>query len=118
MSWIGVDLDGTLAVHSGKVGPVTDIQSIGKAIQPVLLLVRSLLAQGKAVKIFTARANVPEQVGAIREWLVANGLPGDLEITATKDYQMEFCIDDRSITVEMNTGKILTKGAEWMTEVD
>ena len=117
MSWIGVDLDGTLAVHDGKVGPVTKIQHIGRAVRPILELVKSLLSQGKEVKIFTARASVPEQTGAIRAWLVANGLPGDLEITATKDYQMEFCIDDRAITVEMNTGKILTKGAEWMTEV-
>ena len=49
--WIGVDLDGTLAKYDGWHG----IEHIGMPIRPMMERVRTWLAMGIQVKIFTAR---------------------------------------------------------------
>lgn len=100
--WIGVDLDGTLAVYAGWQGP----QSIGAPVPEMLARVKYWLSQGRTVKIFTARACVPDQVHFVKEWLTAQGLP-DLEVTNVKDFGMIELWDDRCIHIEPNTGKIL-----------
>ena len=48
-----VDLDGTLAIYNGYVGPT----HIGEPVPKMLERVKSWLADGKTVKIFTARAH-------------------------------------------------------------
>jgi len=48
--WIGVDLDGTLAVHMG----VWD-GSIGPPIYPMVDRVRRWIKEGREVRIITAR---------------------------------------------------------------
>lgn len=97
--WIGVDLDGTLAEYNGWIGP----EHIGRPIKPMMDRVNEWIEAGIKVKIFTARANIPEQIPYITKWLVANGLPA-LEITATKDFAMLELYDDRCVQVLINSG--------------
>ena len=104
LPWVGFDLDGTLADERTRNGMGT----VGDPIPSMIDLVRYYLAKCVKVKIFTARANDPEQHPIIREWLRQVGLPEDLEITATKDYAMIQSYDDRMFQVERNTGRIIT----------
>jgi len=97
--WIGVDLDGTLAEYSGWKGP----EYIGPPIQTMLDRVNEWIAGGVEVKIFTARATVPEQLPYVQAWLDEYGL-GHLEITNVKDFRMIQLWDDRCIQVMSNTG--------------
>lgn len=97
--WIAVDLDGTLAEYTGWRG----IWHIG---QPVPLMKQRVLAwieAGYVIKVFTARASVPDGVAPVKEWLARNGFP-DLEVTNCKDFQMIELWDDRAIQVISNTG--------------
>lgn len=98
--WIGVDLDGTLAQDGGWEGP----EQIGEPIPEMLDRVRNWLNQGRRVKIFTARACIPQQIPPIRDWLRKHGLP-ELEITNMKDYAMIESWDDRAVEVIPNTGR-------------
>ena len=104
MGWIGVDLDGTLAQYGGWLGPET----IGEPIPAMMDRVRNWIRQGKTVKIFTARACVPEQIPFVLEWLKKHSLEG-VEVTNVKDFEMLELYDDRCVTVETNTGRILTR---------
>lgn len=98
--WIGVDLDGTLANYGGWVGP----EHIGEPIPSMLARVKYWISQGITVKIFTARACIPEQIPPIKEWLKRHGL-GDLDVTNVKDFGMVELWDDRAIQVIPNTGR-------------
>lgn len=99
---IAVDLDGTLAKHcSHKAG-------IGDPVPEMMMRVRKWLAEGKNVKIFTARAGNPEQVELIKIWLKEQGLP-NLEVTNVKGFDMIEFWDDRAHRILMNTGMIDNK---------
>jgi len=98
--WIGVALDGTLAHDTGWHGP----NQIGPPIPEMLERVRNWLLEGRKVKIFTARATIPQQIPPIREWLRQQGLP-ELEVTNVKDFEMIECWDDRAVEVVTNTGR-------------
>jgi hypothetical protein len=98
--WIGVDLDGTLAKYGGWKGP----DSIGEPVPAMLERVRGWLAAGKEVKVFTARACIPEQLPPVRAWLDRLGLQ-EVGITNVKDFGMIELWDDRAVQVEMNTGR-------------
>ncbi|MBT3386826.1 MAG: hypothetical protein HOG03_18985 [Desulfobacula sp.] len=102
--WTGIDLDGTLAYYD-RTSPFDEI---GDPVPAMLTLVKELINNGIRVKIFTARAQDPEQKPIIREWLKVNGLP-ELEITNIKDYNMQWLLDDRCIQVERNTGRLIFK---------
>lgn len=104
--WIGVDLDGTLAEYDQYKG--TD--SIGKPIPAMLARVKEWLADGREVRIVTARAGDPRQVPYINVWLEKH-VGQVLTVTDRKDFDMEVLWDDRAITVERNTGKIIR--ASW-----
>ena len=99
--WIGVDFDGTLAEYHGWNNGL-----IGKPIPLMMERVRNWVRQGIAVKIFTARACIPEQVEPIKAWLVENGLP-PLEVTNQKDFAMIELWDDRCRQVIVNTGVLV-----------
>ena len=100
-AWIGVDLDGTLAEYNGWRG----FDHIGRAVPAMLERVRTWLAEGRRVKIFTARAQAGEfACWPLRRWLHDQGLP-ELEITNVKDFHMTELWDDRCVRVEHNTGK-------------
>ena len=98
--WIGVDLDGTLARDLGSAR----WDEIGSPIEPMLIRVKRWIAEGRTVKIFTARASSPKQVLAIKEWLASCGLP-DLEVTNVKDLSMIELWDDRCVQVTTNLGE-------------
>lgn len=96
--WIGVDLDGTLAVYEGST------VGIGPIVPEMLNKVQQILDGGVYdVKIFTARASVPEMIPEIHQWLEHHGLP-KLEVTNIKDFAMIALYDDRAITILPNTG--------------
>ena len=100
-SWIGVDLDGTLAQYDGWRG----LEHVGKPVPVMLARVRHWLDEGYTIKIFTARATEGEKgIAPIKKWLAENGLP-DLEVTNCKDFAMIELWDDRAVQVVANTGK-------------
>ena len=99
--WIGVDLDGTLAEYHGWNGG-----RIGAPVPAMLIRVKKWLAKEQKVKIFTARVctNDAEQIALIKAWCVQH-VGQELEVTATKDFEMIELWDDRCIQVIPNTGK-------------
>jgi len=98
--WIGVDLDGTLAFYDGWKGA----EHIGPPIPAMLNRIHRWIKSGRKVKIFTARAAVPEQVIHVYRWLEDNGLDG-IEVTNTKDHACVAIWDDRAVRVVKNTGE-------------
>jgi len=102
MSWIGFDLDGTLAEYDEKGGSGG---AIGKPIKAMVDRVKTLLDQGEEVRIFTARAGDSAEVKKVKEWLKENGLDG-LKVTNVKDSGMKFHFDDKAIRVVRNTGEL------------
>lgn len=104
--WIGVDLDGTLAKYTSWKSD----GSIGDPIPLMVNRVKKWLAEGKRVKIFTARVAIEsgkeEMVKKIQSWCKEH-IGQELEVTNIKDHGMIQLWDDRAVSVEKNTGKIL-----------
>jgi hypothetical protein len=108
--WIGVDLDGTLARYDGWHG----IDHIGEPVPKMLARVKGWLAEGKEVRIFTARASpqairlnnssVREVIEPILEWCVKH-IGCTLDVTHEKDMAMVQLWDDRCVQVIPNTGE-------------
>jgi hypothetical protein len=108
-AWVGVDLDGTLAQYEGWVSPT----HIGEPIPLMVERVKHWLAEGKEVRIFTARVyydtntdkkeflNVCIAIQQWCKWHIGEVLP----ITCRKDYGMVELWDDRAVQVIPNTGK-------------
>ncbi len=127
MGWIGVDLDGTLAYYDGWKGP----EHIGPPIKPMVDRVKEWLAEGKDVRIFTARVdggqvalsmgnpdeeqcrNVARVKKVIEDWCQKH-IGKVLPITNVKDYGMIELWDDRAVQVLLNTGHTM---AEFATEL-
>lgn len=113
--WVGVDLDGTLAKYTGQV------YDIGEPIPLMVERVKEMLAQGKDVRIMTARvgrgsgkfgfggdeAFIRAQEALIANWCQRN-LGRELPITASKDFQMVELWDDLARRVIYNTGVVCT----------
>ena len=114
-SWIGVDLDGTLAHYDHWRG----IEHIGEPIPAMVARVKQWLADGVEVRIFTARvgggypysSDVNRAYDAIRDWCIEH-LGESLPITCEKDLKMFQLWDDRCVCVERNTGKILGQNVD------
>lgn len=120
--WIGVDLDGTLALslHSldGDLPPGSPVPlaEVGQPVPEMVERVRRWLAEGRVVKVFTARvaddASGEYPPGgrravaepAVRAWCLRH-LGVELEVVATKDRFMEELWDDRAVGVVRNTGE-------------
>ena len=103
--WIGVDLDGTLAQYDGWKGETR----IGPPVPRMLARVKAWLAEGKTVKILTARVGrtQPDELAAVTNAIQAwcqEHIGTVLEVTATKDYSMIELWDDRCVQVIPNTG--------------
>lgn len=103
--WIGVDLDGTLAVSDGDY---SDPLKIGAPVPAMLERVKKWISAGKDVRIFTARAAPGRDTAlnrlAIETWCIKH-FGKILPITNAKDPEMEQLWDDRAVQVERNTGK-------------
>lgn len=106
--WIGVDLDGTLAHYDEWRG----IGHIGLPVPAMVERVKRWLAEGRDVRIFTARvsgrddAECQAAFDAIDRWCL--GLFGyPLPVTCVKDFEMIELWDDRAVAVEPNTGRAL-----------
>lgn len=99
-AWIGVDLDGTLAVNDQENG-------IGSPVQSMVDRVRSWRREGVVVKIMTARAAhaKEDELEDIREWSLEN-IGEVLPITCKKDFMMVELWDDRAVRIVRNTGMI------------
>lgn len=102
--WIGVDLDGTLAVYDKWIGP----EHIGEPVPVMLERVKRWLTEDKDVRIFTARVstNNPtrlESTLAIHNWCKQH-IGQVLPITSEKDYGMIELWDDRCVQVVPNEG--------------
>lgn len=94
--WIGVDLDGELAFYIGAPIPLM----VGR--------MKAWLAEGKDVRIFTARVSgasdiTQEARGFIEAWCLMY-LGQTLPITREKDSGMVELWDERSVHVGSNTG--------------
>lgn len=110
--WIGVDFDGTLAVYDGWKGPA----ELGEPVPAMLERVRRWLAEGRDVRIMTARVytdgTLPRNIEAtlarhaIAAWCNEH-IGRVLQITCQKDYGMIELYDDRAVSVEANTGRLL-----------
>jgi hypothetical protein len=112
VSWVGFDFDGTLAIYDKWRGE----DYLGAPIPLVVQMVKDLLAKDVEVRIVTARCagggkilNVAHQVEIIETWCEEH-IGQKLPVTASKDFGMLYLVDDRCVTVETNTGIILTKG--------
>lgn len=117
--WIGVDLDGTLAHYVSGQG----VESIGAPIPKMVERVKDWIAEGKTVKILTARVACGftsgpwapswddqhvafRQQNMIQAWCLEH-LGRVLPVTAVKDSNMEVLYDDRAIGVVKNAGDFL-----------
>ncbi len=114
--WVGVDLDGTLAIqdHTQAYDPIR----IGDPVPAMVARVKNWLAAGVEVRVFTARVGRQHQPTdepelllnrihqAIATWCQAH-IGITLPITCQKDYYMFELWDDRAVTVERNTGRLL-----------
>lgn len=107
-TWVGFDLDGTLAVW--KHGD--SIEQIGSPIVKMVQVLLGFQAAGIRCKIFTARVGPCEmpafartQRDLISAWCHKH-IGNVLEITNEKDFKMVLLFDDRAIAVQPNTGKL------------
>ena len=118
--WIGVDLDGTLAYYDHWRG----VDHIGEPIPLMAARVKRWLAEGKDVRIFTARVDggavaigmgepagelyqdVPMVASYIQQWCVKH-FGQALPITCRKDFGMIELWDDRAVQVIPNTGRTI-----------
>lgn len=106
--WIGVDLDSTLAYYDEWRG----VDHIGLPVPLMVERVRRWIAQGREVRIFTARVSTDvfedraRVIHAIKAWCITH-IGYELPVTNVKDFAMVECWDDRAVTVEANTGRQL-----------
>lgn len=112
---IAVDLDGTLVKWYGIeiVDYVPD--KLGEPIPKMIARVKRWLAQGKEVVIFTARVhpshdNDAELARKAIQAFCVEHFGVVLDVTCMKDPRMKEIWDDRVVTVEKDTGRILTEG--------
>lgn len=120
--WIAVDLDGTLAHYDGWKGA----EHIGEPIPAMVARVKVWLAEGRAVRIFTARVDGGQVALAmgnpdgeayrdthkirerIHKWCLEH-IGQVLPVTNVKDYGMVELWDDRAFRVIANTGETCCK---------
>lgn len=105
-SYIGVDLDGTLALH----GTTWDGISVHAPIPRMVERVKGWLNEGTNVRIITARVapiNTPERIAEqterIEKWCEEH-LGRKLPVQAYKCYNMIELWDDRAIQVARDSG--------------
>lgn len=116
--WVGVDLDGVLAVYPHS------FPAVGPPIAPMVARVKAWIAEGVDVRIFTARVAVvnglrsehgvadaafaADQRLRIQTWCQEH-LGCVLPVTAQKDFKMAMLWDDRCMQMITNTGQPLAE---------
>lgn len=113
--WIGVDLDGTLAHYDGWKGA----DHIGPPIPAMVERVQRWRAEGREVRIFTARVSCqPAErtavMAAIQNWS-AEHIGEVLLVTNVKDFGMIELWDDRAVQVVPNTGEPVGQSTRGLT---
>lgn len=108
---IAIDLDGTLAEYHGWAG----IESIGVPIAKIADRVMDMHNAGFKIVIFTARANDPDAIPHIEQWLADHGFPR-FDITNIKRKEFTEIWDDRAISVKLNTGLTMNANAKMATK--
>jgi hypothetical protein len=115
--WIGVDLDGTVAIYTSW----KRWDSIGEPIPKMVARIKAWLAEGIKVKIFTARVGLETDTckisgetftkeamtAVVQRWTLKH-IGKRLKVTATKDFAMRELWDDRAVQVVANTGNTIS----------
>jgi hypothetical protein len=119
---IAVDFDKTLAVYTEWKGAGV----LGEPIMPMVNRVKQWLAEGKIVKIFTARVwhdDTPRRLGealasrvAIEDWC-EKYFGQRLEVTCEKDIGILEIWDDRAVQVIPNTGIVVEEENERLKDL-
>lgn len=109
--WIGVDFDGTLAFSIERTSPY----ELGPPVPEMVNRVRSWLAHGLTVKLFTARmCEISKTTGQVRDLVFMEAelrrwcrehIGSELECVNAKDGLMEVLWDDRAVRVVRDTGR-------------
>ena len=111
-------MDGTLAAYHGWPAD----GGIGPPIPKMVARVRAWLAEGRDVRIFTARVSTcgqyseesrqvangdfaRQQTVLIQDWCQQH-IGRRLRVVCEKDFEMEILWDDRCVRVETNTGVV------------
>lgn len=102
MGHILVDLDGTSAYYDG------DTSKIGKPLKPMEDRIKQWLKDGVEVRIFTARAESPELIPAVKAWTKEH-FGQELRVVNYKTFATIAIYDDRAFQVEYNKGTVVTK---------
>lgn len=107
--WYGFDLDGSLAKYESGDFRKYGWRHIGEPIEPLVNIAKKLIADGKNVKICTARVcedndrDVAEITTVIQDWTEKH-IGVRLEVTNEKDFEMIALFDDRAVQVMPNEG--------------
>lgn len=112
-SWIGFDLDGTLAVRCRGIFNPRDI---GEPIPVMIELIKKYINEGKDVKILTARVSTNGTVISIynavvgqyyiRAWCKKH-IGQKLDVVSVKDFRMQLLYDDCVVQVKTDTGELI-----------
>ncbi len=109
MGWIGCDLDETLCKYADGMAAKGEI---GEPIPRMVERIQQHLDDGYEVRIFTARVNKHPgwdhelQRRLIQKW-TRKIFGKQLRVTNEKDFEMIFLYDDRCVSVEAGTGRLL-----------
>lgn len=103
--WVGFDFDGTIS-RTDNAGHFEPPYPLGEPIPEMIATIKSLLAAGITVKIFTARACASANIPAIQDWTERHGL-GRLAVTHQKDYDLIRYFDDRAIQMVPDQGRAI-----------
>jgi hypothetical protein len=112
--WVGFDLDRTLAHYTEWLG----IGNIGAPVPAMAAHVKAWIAEGRDVRIFTARISIPEDtskraereleaavnLAAVRLWCFKH-LGKVLPVTCVKDYKCDAIYDDIAVQIVPNEGR-------------
>ena len=103
LSWVGVDLDGTLARQTGD----KPSDGIGPPLQPLVNQIREMLRDGRDVRIMTDRVSKDSGKARrdVKKWCEEH-LGESVPITNRKDADMDVLIDDAAVPVDTNSGEI------------
>lgn len=96
-----VDFDCTLAEYRG--GPNLDEDP--PPVPKMAARIRRWLSLGIEVRIFTARASIPELIPAVEAWCEKH-IGTKLKVTNQKDFGTIEIWDDRGVRVKENTGEV------------